>query len=330
MLPVPPSRSLSVICSALAALGLFAACGATEAPVEGDPDAATTPTDTEAPTVVSATPGADAVGVLADASIVITFSEPMDAPSVAAAYASPELPADQVSLSWNATGDVLTIVPAMPLAYATGVGVNPATVTAMRYAVTVGSAATDRAGNPLAAPFELGFTTKKRIRTAFAVVADLTRVARNGVLLAVANPLWMGDNNTGETYQSFVTFDLARLPSGIEVERAEIAASQLAPTGLPYSMGALLADHISYASAAVAPTTLPLASIGPFSTNATREVKRLDVTSQAREDLANWQVRGGRSQYRLRFAQATNGNASTDTAVFDKDSVSFEILYLAD
>lgn len=331
-----PSRlgrrsSSSLRAAALGALGAFTfGCSGVEAPPAGGPDAAATPGDREAPTVIGATPSAGAIGVADDATVTITFSEPMDAASVDAAYASADLPADQVTLRWSAAGDVLTITPAAPLAYATGVGVNPAAVPARRYALTIGAGAADRAGNPLAAPFALEFATKKRLTTGMPANAELTRVARSGVLLAVANPMWMGDNNTGETYQSFVTFDLSRLPAGIALERATLEAEQLAPSGNPYSMGALLADHVSYASAAVAPMTLPLASLGPFSTSATLEVKRLDVTGAVRDDLADRAARANRSQYRLRFALATNGNTATDTAVFAKDSLGLALVYLAD
>jgi len=48
------------------------------------------------------------------------------------------------------------------------------------------------------------------------------------------------------------------------------------------------------------------------------ETKRIDVTAEVQDDVANRATRARRALCRLRFDQATDGNASTDVAVFDK------------
>jgi len=48
------------------------------------------------------------------------------------------------------------------------------------------------------------------------------------------------------------------------------------------------------------------------------ETTRIDVTAEVQDDVANRATRARRAQFRLRFDQATDGNASTDVAVFDK------------
>ena len=58
----------------------------------------------------------------------MTFSKAMDQTSVANAWTSADLPAAQVTFSWNTAGDTLTVTPNQPLpvAMGTGLGVLPA------------------------------------------------------------------------------------------------------------------------------------------------------------------------------------------------------------
>lgn len=322
------SRSKWLLCLSVASV--LVACGAVEPMPDLPPDAAIPSVDSVAPRVVSSTPAPSAIGVAADDVIVIEFSEAMDSRSVVAAYQSTDLPLSDVAVRWDARSERMTLSPMSPLAYAVGVGGDPSTVTARTYTLTIGAGATDVAGNPLEAPYTLVFSTKKRMRTTAPTVGDMTRVARAGVLLSEANPMWMGDNGSNETYQSFLTFDLQRVPLGFEIESAQIEGQQQAPTGVPYSMGAVMTDHITYAAVAQAPASLPLATVGPWSTDATLEAKQITVTDAVRDDAAQRQARGYRSQFRLRFEQPSNRNGNVDVAVFAKTSFALSIVYLAD
>ena len=60
-------------------------------------------TGASVPAVVETTPADGAVGVFADTSLVVRFSEAMDADSVLAAYQSDDVPVDAVTVTWNDT-----------------------------------------------------------------------------------------------------------------------------------------------------------------------------------------------------------------------------------
>lgn len=284
--------------------------------------------DTTAPSIVSTTPTANALGVGAMATIDVTFSEPMDPNTVTAAYASTDLPVDKVEFHWNADQTVVSIQPQGELEYAEGIGTDTNAVAAKQYSISIGIGAQDLVGNPLGAPLSLSFSTKKRMLAQFPLDANMSRVLRNTTLLSAANPMWIGDNNTGETYRSYVTFDLAALPANSEIEAAEFSARQAAPSGLPYAIGGVVAQHITYANMGVAGAAQALSSPGMFSEDATLETKRINITAQLSDDVTNRVARGNRSQFRLQIDPATDGDPTTDTAVFAKDTFNLLAIYL--
>ncbi|MDM8001839.1 MAG: Ig-like domain-containing protein, partial [Bacteroidota bacterium] len=104
-----------------------------------------TTADETAPTVSSTTPADDATDVAVNSSIVITFSEPINASTVAGNYTvSPALTDPEITV----TGNTLTINPDADLDYST------------LYTVTfVASGIEDLAGNALASEYEFTFTT---------------------------------------------------------------------------------------------------------------------------------------------------------------------------
>ncbi|MDX2093411.1 MAG: Ig-like domain-containing protein [Kofleriaceae bacterium] len=303
-------------------------CGTVDPEDTGmEPDEPDAP-DTTAPSVVGTTPTANATGVGALATITVTFSEPMDPPTVAAAYTSAELPADKVEFHWNPEQTVLTIQPQGELEYAEGIGTDPNALAAKQYAVAIGTGAKDLVGNSLAAPMALSFATKKRMLASFPIDADLSRVIRDATVLSVANPIWIGDNNTGQTYRSYLTFDLTTLPANSEIEAAEFSARQAAPSGLPYGIGGVVAQHVTYASIEVAAAAQAMSLPGMFSEDPVLETKRLDITSQVSDDVTNRVARGNRSQFRLQIDTPTDSDGNIDTAVFTKDTFTLLALYL--
>jgi hypothetical protein len=308
----------------------FAAAGCTDSVTEPDPDSdPVDPNDTTPPTVASTEPAAGGIGVRADAKIHITFSEPMDTISVEAAFSSTDLAA--ASFGWGAGGRVLTITPAEPFAYGEGLGADPDAIERLTYSLSIGTGATDLAGNPLAAPLDLTFSTKRRLLAAFPYDADMTRVVRQAdTLLAVNNPLWIGDNNTQEAYRSYLTFDLSTLPEGSEIEAAEFSGRQLQPTNLPYSMGSIKAQHVTFSTMTGVSSVQAMSLPGVFSADATLTTRRLLVTSQVKDDVDNRIARGNRSQFRLQFDTPHNNNNVTDMAVFDKTTFQLLALFIVD
>ena len=287
------------------------------------------PTDTEAPLVADTMPAANATGVPADQKLFVTFSEQMDPATVESAYSSSQLPLDKVSLSWSPDGRVLTISPDQPLEYAAGTGTDPSAVMPLTYSITIGAEAADLAGNPLAAPLELSFSTRRRLTAAFETDPNLTKAyLDDGVLSGVS--LFVGDNSTGKRYRSYATFDLSTLPAGSEVESASFKGTQQAPSGMPYALGAVMVQHLSFSTLdninAVAAISLP----GEFSSNANLEEKVIDVTPQVQDDVTNRATRGDRSQYRFQIDTVTDGDPVADTAIFTKNTFEMTVQYVVD
>ena len=104
---------------------------------------ADTSQDTTPPHVVATVPGIGATGVPITATLALTFSEAMTRDSVSQALTL--TPSTAGNLTWD--GASLRFTPSAPL--------SPQTA----YTVTVSTAATDLAGNSLAQPFRLTFST---------------------------------------------------------------------------------------------------------------------------------------------------------------------------
>lgn len=303
-----------------------AGCGSVDTDDDTNPDV--DPDDTTAPAIASTEPATGATGVRENEKIHVTFSEPMDQASVEAAYSSADLPADQVTFEWSPDGKVLTITPASPLAYAEGQGTDPTTVTAKTYAITIGTGATDLAGNPLAEPMELSFATRRRLLAVFGLDLDLTRVTLGNTSYAQTE-IFVGDTNAMATYRSYLTFDLSTLPEDAEVEKAQFQGRQLLVEGAPYAMGPVSVQHLMYTStlATVLNATLTISAPGTLSEDATQEIKAVDVTSQVIDDVAHRTERANRSQYRLQINKATNEDAVTDRATFGKNTFALGAIY---
>lgn len=288
------------------------------------------PDDTTAPSIVSVTPATGETGVPADAQIVITFSEPMDRGTVEDAYASPQLPFDKISMSWNAAGDTLTIRPDQPMALAEGIGNDPSLVTPLSYALSLAASAADLAGNPLASGLDLSFSTQKRMATTAGIDADLTRYrVSNGGVAPVGTDLRIGDN-ASLTYRGFVTFDLSKLPASAQIEEASLGVRQVGVAGTPFVLGALDALHITYATVnGVAWSAPALDSMGALTQDGTLGPRSIDVSTAVADDYEHRVERANRSQYRLEFPTANNGDGDEDTITFATATFELSLFYIA-
>jgi hypothetical protein len=163
---------------------------------------------------VAISPGSNEDGVRADAKLVISFSEPMDAAATEMAFISPDLPAH--TFGWDASGRVLTVAPSVPLEYAAGADRSSPP---RRYSFTIATGAADRAGNRLVAASTVAFTTLRRFVLSIGPDDSMSGyIGENG---DVGN----GDgfiyaNCAGMTYPSefkaFLSFDISGLPDDIE------------------------------------------------------------------------------------------------------------------
>lgn len=297
---------------------------------DGTSDTSTgAPADTTAPEVIAVSPTDGATGVRADANVVITFSEPMATAATAAAFASSDL--GDFTASWNDDGTELTIDPDAPLAYAAGV--DPADVVALAHAFTLGTGATDEAGNPLGAELRASFTTLRRITVTLASDAALTgAVLSNGALhTGAGGDAVAGDGTDNLQRKGFFAFHLEDVPAGAEVESATLVATQLLTLGTPFAnppsgFGTLAIVHVEAdALDAAAYGGAALDDVGVFSVDDADGERTADVAAAVADDL---DAARPRSQYRLEFGVATDGDGSSDRTRFQDSGV--ELVYLVE
>jgi len=129
-----------------------------------------TTSDSETPTVTSTTPAAGAVAVGINTQIVARFSEAMNASTISFTLAD-TAGAVAGSVSYDAVNHVASFVPAAPLAKST------------THTATIGSGATDSAGNALAAAFTWTFDTDAPDTTAPTVTSTIPTSGAVGVSL---------------------------------------------------------------------------------------------------------------------------------------------------
>ena len=314
----------------LAALlaGTLAACGSVESDPDVDPDGGGD--DDTAPSILSVSPANQEAAVAPDAVIVIEFSEAMDQASVEAAWISAELGSD-VAFAWDGAGEVLTITPdELPVAEADGL--DPSAVDPAIVSFGIGAAAIDLAGTPLEGALESSFSTVRRLRATVGHENLLTdsRTSSNSAP-AGAGVMYAGDTNADLQVKAVMTFALPELPAGAALESAALEIEHTGVSGTPYDdFGPLGAVHVTFAALADAYAAAPLASLGEVSTDGADGARSLDVTARVADDLANREVRGGRSQYRFEFATGTDDSGTYDSAQFSKESLALRLTLLVD
>jgi hypothetical protein len=263
--------------------------------------------DATPPTVLSSSPAAGARGVASDARIELSFSEPMDTRATEGAYSSRALPPGDVSFSWRDDDRVLSIEPKSPLRVAAGT--NFAQLDAEEYSIQLSSAASDRAGNPLA-PFDLTFAVVRELTQLVTASGDRT-LSGNwrsddtfgvDVCEEAAATICVGDSFSlgSPSYRGFVSFDLSALPA----ERREISKATLSLTiGATYNfpflaLGALRLERVRFDRIGLAAFEQAAeATLGTLGTQGSAgDTLEADVTSALRADAAV-----GQSQFRLRF-----------------------------
>jgi hypothetical protein len=178
-----------------------------EGGTETDPERDVTP-----PTIVSVSPTDDETGVLSDAVIRITFSEPMDRPTAELAYQSADIPASATTRRWNGDDTVLTITPNAELMYQEGEE-NDLAFDAIRYALELTDTAEDKAGNRLV-PEAWSFSTLRRLNQTLVADGDDVRRFNGTANAGCTNTMDLGDYRTNEPLAGFVQFDLSELAPG--------------------------------------------------------------------------------------------------------------------
>jgi len=255
----------------------------------GNNAAAGAPSDRVRPSIVSLTPANGAIGVKADAPIVIEFSEPMDRRATLDAYASGTLPSAEAGMTWNDAGTILTIQPERPLDYARATLNHDGSLelTPKQYDYTLTQRATDLAGNALEET-RVTFSTLREVRQTLEPVGELTGV------LASADAV--------PRLYACLSLDADQLPAGIvALEHAVVRTD-------PYFLSAPLPIyHVRFdqltPAAAGAPgqllTTLPQGTTGDL---VIPEALAARVASDYTQRSALYHY----SQYRLELPEGTS------------------------
>ena len=304
-------------------LVVLASCGHVEPRSDGDPNAP--------PSVISTVPADMATGVAPEATIVVTFSKAMNQPSVESAWLSADLSASQVTFSWNAAGNVLTVTPMQLLPVATGTGLDPSTVIAKAISYSIAATATDLMAQPLTSALVTKFSTLRRLTDDVGSIDALTQsVFNDGTVVSPPSGAVGKSDFTNVYSRVFASFQLPTLPTGATLEQATVSGVQGSTLGSPYTkLGNLKAQHVNFAQFDVNTfSATPLGNtIGDFSTNLTVETKSIDATAEVKDDYANLAARGGRSQYRLEFPLGTNNDGVKDFAYFTRTAFGLHLTY---
>ena len=197
---------------------------ADEAGASGEGGAAATEAPLAPLSVVSVSPPPGAHGVRADTELVVVFSQAMDTAATVAAYESNDLPASQVTFSWDESERSLTVTPNAPLHYATNES-SDSDVPAQVYRYGFSTQAQDRLGQALPAA-SFAFSTLRQISRE--LPADATRTGNwtvgeaEGINNCLRQPkapyvptVCVGDDAYNVRYSGFLSFDLSDFPPGI-------------------------------------------------------------------------------------------------------------------
>jgi hypothetical protein len=296
-----------------------------------DTDGSTTdPVVEEPPQVISTSPANGENGVPIDAVIVVTFSGPMDEAATEAAWQSDDLPAAEVTMSWNEAGDELTITPNEPLLYAEGD--DPDTLDPLSYAATIGASARNLAGDTLEEPFTLEFATVRSIiYSTLLAEPDLTGYLLEGSINPNTNLIWVGDNATDDQYKGFVAIDLSGLPEDvIDFSQATLFVDHVGVTlGTPYDdLGVVNVWPLDYENLDQdAFSATPWNDVGLlFSDSPASGWRTLDVLGYLEQA---YEGDTGVSQFRLEFSFPHNDNGAPDIVHFAADTAVIIVNYTA-
>ena len=293
----------------------------------------------DAPRLLSLDPPDGALGVANDAHVVLVFDRAMDTAATEGAYHSVELPASELTFSWNDAHTTLTLTPRVPLRYATADVDTPA----VRYRYGFDESACDEQGRALPA-LELVFSTLRA--RSLELTADPIRTGNwtDGTTEGLHNCLrqpkapyvptvCVGDDTSNLRYTGFLSFDLGVLPADI----AQFASATLTASGASYGSASQLGDSQleQVAFGDLGPAALgakSFALLGSFygasdPIGGVPFVLNADVTRAVADDYAQQALRGGLSQYRLGFTKVL-ANGRWDDIELPTASIRLDISYL--
>jgi hypothetical protein len=298
----------------------------------GCDDGADTDTDTDRPAAgpenptVQVSPAEGAVGVLAEAPIVLTFSEPMNTASVHAAWSSLNLPAEALNFSWNPAGTVLTVDASGVLEHQAG----DQNVMALGYDFSLQINAVDAEGDPLASPFTTWFDTARDVTMVIPASPSVPSGTGSFDGTASTDVLRVGDSASNTTWRAFTTFDLSSVPEGVvRWEEAVLAANQASVEGAPYEgLGGLIVGVVRPFQGIAAPEHAA-ALVDELAFSSTSEVgdpagdRAVGVASAIEEALDGG---AGAVTFRFGFSTPDDGDGSEDAATLEGPTLTLRLL----
>lgn len=287
--------------------------------------------DTMAPSFLSSTPASGAVGVEVGASLTLVFSEAMDPATTEPALAVRDwtdfLTAPRAvtgTIAWASGNTTLVFTPSAPFAYGA------------RIIWSIGTGATDAAGNALAAAASGNFRTLRRVQQTLYSVGGLDGTVNHTGAASTSNAaLGVGDLGNGDYLRSFLSFDLGLLPANlVRVTAAALYVNQTGTVGTPYDLGSLEAYGVTYGATLTGadfdgavqtgkvcmrtPTGLGCAT-GPLryvlSSSSTPGYKSASALQKVEADWTARSSQGSLSQFRLQLTRADDGDTRQDSTV---------------
>lgn len=301
----------------------------------GGDDATSTPPDggsggTDAPSsvlTVDVSPSEGQKGVLVDQPLILTFSKPMNAASVEAAWTSTSLPAAKMQFSWNAAKTILSVDASEVLEYPAG-GLN---VDTYGYEIALDASAQAGDGEALAAPLSTTFDTARDISVA--IPATLTVVDGTGSFDGAVSTtvLRVGDSTTNTAWRTFVTFPLTSLPQGTDIvawTSASLYARQASIEGTPYvDLGSMTAGSLTMTTIDVLAHTSTVTNVVGFSLSAATGNPAGDRTANVTAAIeADHDAARAKSTFRFEFAAAQDTQSDNDVAILENPRLDVRFL----
>jgi hypothetical protein len=274
---------------------LLAACGGSK------------PADTTAPTVVSVYPNDGFHGFKHGDAITISFSEPVDPISVMNAYRSEDegLKPDQVTFAFAEGGKKVLIQPLRSLLY------SP-TDDYLYYRFELGRQVTDRAGNPLAEPLRVTFSTMRTLSTDLPSEPSRDGSASPAAAVSDQALLSVGDGATNAGIRGFFSFTFPEDADGVLAAELRFFVHHISGTPFadlgrlnlePLTLGEAL-DATDYYTSAL---STPITDAGTGWTDGSYHA--YGVSDWV---VAAWNEGRRRLEVRLRFDAETDNDGSAD------------------
>jgi hypothetical protein len=270
------------------------------------------PADDTAPVVISMSPADGESGVLADAQVIVTFSEPMDKAVTQQAFQSPDL--GSVTMTWNAAGDELTITPAEFLEWSF---VESPADPAIAYAYAITTVARDLAGNELEQDAAASFTTMRGQHVLLTLDGEMsgsvTQGGDNAFAVDFLPLLFIGDTVGNDTWAGLMTYRFDDLPEEtIGLAGGLFLGTQAGPNGNPFGdVGDVTMQTVSYENLVPAQETIPSDhDYGVVSTSMAPSVFEVDVSQEV---ITRFEEGYSSIQFRVRADGSSDGNGDDDT-----------------